>query len=841
MKVASLEAYGAHPDILAAWTRQYAEDLLPIQEQAVLEGKVLDGASVVGSGPTGCGKTFIAEMAATHAASHGRRVVYLTPTKALAEALFARFARTYGPLGLRVEVSTQDRRGADRRIARGDFDLVVTVPEKLWALLSAAPSLSGSIGALVVDELQLLGDPERGPRLELVLARFVAGGAAQIVGLSAVLGNGAELARRLGARLVEEHWRPVELRKGTWREGRFSYHEHNSRAAGEEEIAAPDIEGAAPLEATVALAVELAQRGEPTLVFLRDRFSSVQAARLAAWLGVGRPAQRALAALDDLPRTQAARALEDLLCSAVAFHNADLHFAERAAVEEAFAAGEVLCLFSTTTLAVGVNLPARNVIVEPVKWQAAGQGAPSLAPMSQGEFENMAGRAGRLGFDDPFGRAILLGEGGFDADTLMRRYVLAGPEPVEGQLDKLPELERLLLQAALGAPAPPLLSEAPPPGPECRELAQAARLITTSPVDGRVELTGLGRAAAACGLSAPTLMNMTQALDRLDRAPTNLEAVILAALSAEARAVPLPPDRDRKRWMTPLEERARGEGDWSEAARDILWSGPLRVAERETAARLALLALHWTRPEPSADLEEFTGVHAGRALAVCETLGWLVQCLARVSEELAAEPPDVERLAAFGEALARAVPQDCLPLARMRLTGLHRDHALALADGGFRTPEEVLGASDEDLQTLAPPGVRAELDALRKRAARDARAAPDDAPASVACRPDHMLIVDAQRPDMATVHGQEVALRPMEFQLLSILARRPRHCVSFDRLYNALWGAKEAVEPQQIYWHRHQLSKKLRGAMPAGTGEIIRTVSRRGLMLDLPADQVFAA
>lgn len=835
MKVASLEAYGAHPDMLAAWTRQYAEDLLPIQEKAVLEGKVLDGASVVGSGPTGCGKTFIAEMAATHAASRGRRVVYLTPTKALAEALYARFSRTYGPLGLRVEISTQDRRRADRRIARGDFDLAVTVPEKLWALLAAAASLVRSIGAVVVDELQLLGDPERGPRLELLLARFLAEGAAQIVGLSAVLGNGAELAARLGARLVEEHRRPVELRKGVWREGRFSYHEHNSRAEGEEEIAAPDIEGAAALETTVALAVELAQRGEPTLVFLRDRFSSVQAARRAAELGAGEPAQGALTALAELPRTRAARALADLLRCGVAFHNADLHFAERAAVEEAFAAGEILCLFSTTTLAVGVNLPARNVIIEPVKWQAAGQGTPSLAPMSQGEFENMAGRAGRLGFGDPFGRAILLGEAGFDADTLMRRYVLAGPEPVTGQLARLPELERLLLEAALGSVAPPLLSEAPPPTPECRALAQAARLITTSPVDGGIELTGLGRAAAACGLSAPTLMTMTQALDRLDRAPTNLEAVILAALSAEALAVPLPPDRDRKRWMALLEERARSEGTWSEAAREILWSGPLRAGERETAARLALVALEWTRPEPSADLEERAGVHAGRALAVCETLGWLAQCLARLCEELAVEPADVERLAAFGEALGRAVPEDCLPLTRMRLTGLHRDHALALAEKGFRTPEDVLRASDEDLQPLAPQRVRAEIEAFR------ARGALDETDSKAAPRADPALVVDARRPDIATVHGQQVALRPMEFQLLSILARRPRHCVSFDRLYDALWGSREAVEPQQIYWHRHQLSKKLREAMPVGTGEIIRTVPRRGLMLDLPADQVMAA
>ena len=972
MKVASLEAYGAHADLLAAWTQQYNEQLLPIQEKAVLEGNVLNGDSVVGSGPTGCGKTFIAEMAATHAATQGRRTFYLAPTKALAEAVHHRFSRTYAPLGLRVEVSTQDRRSADRRIARGDFDIAVTVPEKLWSMMLASPALLRSVGALVVDELQMVGDPERGPCLELLLAKFLQAGAVQIVGLSAVLSNGRELADWLGARLVEEHRRPVELRKGVWCAGRFAYYEHNSRAAGEEDMAPAEQEDASALHTIVALAAELAARGEPTLVFLRDRLSSVRAAQEAAVIGDCPPAERALEALRELPRTQATETLAELLQSSVAFHNADLHFSERRLVEEAFVSGEVLCLFCTTTLALGVNLPARNVIVEPLKWQAAPDGAPSLAPMPQADFENMAGRAGRLGFNDPFGRAILLGAAGFDSDSLMRRYINAGPEPVEGQLGRLPELQRFMLTAALNnghgpQHAPPRLLSSPcrsalQRGPErvegtatpscgpdnlvghavCRSalqrsperversatlpsdiaaIAESAGLITRSPLDGGLELTGLGRAAAASGLAIATLTAMTRAIDHLGRAPTNLEALILASLSEEARGIPLPRDREHRRWIPLLEERAQAASGWTDCARGILWSGPLRAAEREAAARIALLVLEWTGWDATADLETQTGVHVGRALALCDTVGWLVQCLARLAEELAIDPADVQRLQSFAETISAGVPEDCLPLRRMHVSSLQRDHILALAGAGLTTESEVLKASSDDLRPLLPSTVIEELrnppaahGAARRSALQSAtrpshncergfqpvlstaegprpsagdtargsalqrspepavseahrpeqrRRAEGNATPSSTCRsalqsatsarhPEHSegsppdrpnvtLVVDEGRPDLAIVHGNEVHLRPMEFQLLSVLAHQPRRCVSFDRLYDELWGSKEAVEPQQIYWHRHNLAKKLRQGMPPDAQDLVRTIPRRGLMLDLPPDQVAMA
>jgi replicative superfamily II helicase len=135
MRIASVEAFGVCRTLAEAWERVYGPELLPVQERALRAG-VCAGESVVVVAPTGAGKTLVGEMAAAEAALSGRRAVYTVPTRALADEKYEAFSRTYEPLGLRVCVSTRDWRSQDRRIGRGDFDLLVTVNEKLRALLA---------------------------------------------------------------------------------------------------------------------------------------------------------------------------------------------------------------------------------------------------------------------------------------------------------------------------------------------------------------------------------------------------------------------------------------------------------------------------------------------------------------------------------------------------------------------------------------------------------------------------------------------------------------------------------------------------------------------------------
>ncbi len=131
MQVQSLEAFGVHRDLLRTWENNYSKELLPVQAEAVSTGNVLNGTSLIVYAPTGAGKTLVGEMAAMHAATAGRPTVYLVPTKALAEEKYVVFNQLYGKLGLDIAVSTRDRREADERVSRGQFDLLITVPEKL--------------------------------------------------------------------------------------------------------------------------------------------------------------------------------------------------------------------------------------------------------------------------------------------------------------------------------------------------------------------------------------------------------------------------------------------------------------------------------------------------------------------------------------------------------------------------------------------------------------------------------------------------------------------------------------------------------------------------------------
>jgi hypothetical protein len=300
MLMRSLEAHDVPEAVLDAWESHCGRELLPVQELAVKAG-VLAGRSLLVSSPTSSGKTFVGEMAAIQAALSGRRVVYLVPTRALAEAKYRQFCARYEPVGLSVAIATRDRRHQHDRVARGDFDLVVAVPEKLRALLAARPGLAEVIGTVVADELQVLADPERGPCLELLLGDLVAAAPElQVVGLSAVLGEAQQVAQWLGAELLRDDRRPVELRRGVLEGGSYHYRQHNDGAEGTEKW--PELaEGPAdPGERMAQVAAALAERDGSALIFVRDRRTTELMARAIAQMGQLPAAEGTVAALEAL-------------------------------------------------------------------------------------------------------------------------------------------------------------------------------------------------------------------------------------------------------------------------------------------------------------------------------------------------------------------------------------------------------------------------------------------------------------------------------------------------------------------------------------------------------------
>ena len=172
MKIEMLGAYNVPPEILAIWRAQVGQDLLPVQARAVREFGLFMAGNIIVFSPTSSGKTFIGEMAAVTAALGNTKVFYLVPQKALAAEKFQELRGRYGRAGIKVVASSRDIREHDDDILRLDFQIAVVVYEKLQGLLVRKPQLMNAVGLVVVDELQMITDKDRGPTLELLLTKL---------------------------------------------------------------------------------------------------------------------------------------------------------------------------------------------------------------------------------------------------------------------------------------------------------------------------------------------------------------------------------------------------------------------------------------------------------------------------------------------------------------------------------------------------------------------------------------------------------------------------------------------------------------------------------------------
>lgn len=203
------------PESIESWLESVGiPSFRPCQEQSVDAG-LFDRENIVVSTPTASGKTLVGEMAMRHNAPYGK-AVYVVPLRALAAEKRDDFEERHGDLDVAVATGDMDDEGSSLR----GSDIIIVTSEKLDSLLRHRASWIDSIRCVVVDEIHLLNDKSRGPTLEVVLTMLRRRlNDAQFIGLSATIGNDEELADWLDAGLVEDDWRPVELREGTYCDG----------------------------------------------------------------------------------------------------------------------------------------------------------------------------------------------------------------------------------------------------------------------------------------------------------------------------------------------------------------------------------------------------------------------------------------------------------------------------------------------------------------------------------------------------------------------------------------------------------------------------------------------
>ncbi len=195
--------------------------LTPIQEKAVAAG-LLQNTSLLVCAPTASGKTLIATMAIVQALSQGKKALYVVPLKALAREKFKEYKNLFQGTSYTIGLATGDLDSDSHYLTK--YNVLILTSEKLDSLLRHSIPWLGAVGAVVIDEIHLLNDPSRGPRLEIIITLLKDSLHPQIIGLSATIGNPQELASWLNAILVQDSWRPVELKKGIYCEGKTEFY-----------------------------------------------------------------------------------------------------------------------------------------------------------------------------------------------------------------------------------------------------------------------------------------------------------------------------------------------------------------------------------------------------------------------------------------------------------------------------------------------------------------------------------------------------------------------------------------------------------------------------------------
>lgn len=420
--------------------------LYPPQADSIKSG-LLDGKSILVSAPTASGKTLIAMLGILSYLSKNKgKVIYLSPLRALAAEKFSEFKKLEKvALGkkIKVSISTGDFENIEKNLEKSD--VLVLTNEKMDSIIRHGAEWVDEIGLVIADEVHLIGDESRGPTLEMILTQLkLLESKPQIVGLSATITNSDEIANWLQCKLVKNDWRPVPLTEGVCDGGEVTMNDGKSFGVERSLRGTP-----------IDLGVQSVQQGGQSLVFAETRTRSKSLATKAADVISQMLQKNELTELEKISKkilsenehTELVKTLAILVKKGVAFHHAGLNQNCREAVESEFRKGTIKLLSSTPTLAAGVNLPARRVVISNINRYNAKVGANR--PISILEYKQLCGRAGRPQYDD-YGESIIVGNG--NTEDLIEYYINGQPEPIISKITEDKSLRTHILSVIVTHP-----------------------------------------------------------------------------------------------------------------------------------------------------------------------------------------------------------------------------------------------------------------------------------------------------------------------------------------------------------------------------------------------------
>jgi helicase len=439
MTKTQLESLSINEKVIKLLQTTGISTLFPPQVSAFETG-VLNGNNLVLAVPTSAGKTLVSEICMLKCILDGRgKALYLVPLRSLAREKYSEFKK-YESLGITVAMSIGDYDSPGTRLR--EADIVVLTTERADSLVRHRTQWLEEVGIIVVDEVHLVNDSKRGPTLEMVIAKMMQSlPDVQIVALSATISNSERIAEWLNAELVTSTWRPVPLREGVYFDNKIAFILDGKTKAIPRRRS----------EIVGDVVCDILDEKGQALVFVSSRRSTVAVAkRIASSVRpyVNKDAQEKLAKaakkLSARPSApEATKTLARVVASGVAFHHAGLDNGERTLVEDFFKDDMLKVVIATPTLAAGVNLPARRVVIRDYRRFEQGRGSYTIPVL---EYKQMAGRAGRPKYDS-YGEAILIAKSEQERDALTDEYVLAEPERITSKLASPSALRSHLLAA----------------------------------------------------------------------------------------------------------------------------------------------------------------------------------------------------------------------------------------------------------------------------------------------------------------------------------------------------------------------------------------------------------
>ncbi len=749
--VRDLSFFGFPAEVLDEWDKYFKNGLNALQLSAVNEYRILDGDSLLVVAPTSSGKTFIGEMASVRTVMQGRKVAFIFPYKALVNEKYDQFSDLYADrLGIRVIRCDGDHGEQIEIFMKGKYDMALFTFETFLALSVANPFVLNQIGLIVLDEAQFIADPTRGISVELLLTYLISvrerNIKPQLIALSAVIGNVNNFDNWLNIKNLITKDRPVPLIEGVLdRQGSYQYLDVGGKQQISQLVPGQNILQRGNKPSAQDVVVPLVKKlihdnpSEKVIVFRNVR-GKAEGCALYLANDLGLPAATDIES--ELPNNDLSRSsslLREALRGGTAFHNANLTPREKMTIERAFrdARSRVRVLGATTTVAAGINTPASTVILAEKEFIGEDGREFTIA-----EYKNMAGRAGRLGYNE-IGRSVILADNNAERDMLFRKYVLGTLESISSsfQTDEietwfvrlLAQFSRILREDAVNLLsctfAGYLKNKASPGWQDSirgsleKFLLRMFELKLVEQENDYIQLTLLGRACGRSHLKFQSAMRLVELLKSFNNTP--LSAIGLIAVIQGLYEM----DKQAK---IPMFRRGSKENIWPNSAsiifgRDIIQLlqsyVPKNIYDYYARSKKALLLHDWISGTPIKDLEnKFTLVDN----SFCRlTYGHLIN-IANMTRFHLKSASEIASLILLGNQnigdeidrllirLELGVPEESLGLTELPIK-LDRGHYLDLFNTGIRSKDQFWSTQRDILESIIGKRLLGQLEKQRQK------------------------------------------------------------------------------------------------------------------------------